>query len=263
MRKGKNLSKNVLLPKSDSHHRIIIPLYIPEEEGYYKDAFTIFTYFLNSVIKTSSSNLKISVISNGSSDRVNEKLLKLQKENLIHELIIEKENIGKINSIVKALRTAEERLITITDADVLFDNNWENEVLEVFKAFPKAGSVSPVPVFRTHFRLTSNIWFDHLFSSKLKFRPVKDPDAMTMFANSIGWPWLDIKYKDVIANLKKKCFLKYRKKIVFINLVETVNIYLQICLYLKREAIDCLLMATMHFTWEMFWMIGWKLNTKS
>src|SRR6218665_1013608 len=204
MRKGKNLSKNVLLPKSDSHHRIIIPLYIPEEEGYYKDAFTIFTYFLNSVIKTSSSNLKISVISNGSSHRVNEKLLKLQKENLIHELIIEKENIGKINSIVKALRTAEERLITITDADVLFDNNWENEVLEVFKAFPKAGSVSPVPVFRTHFRLTSNIWFDHLFSSKLKFRPVKDPDAMTMFANSIGWPWLDIKYKDVIATLKNK-----------------------------------------------------------
>jgi hypothetical protein len=27
---------------------------------------------------------------------------------------------------------------------------------------------------------------------------------MTRFANSIGWPWLDIKYKDVIATLKAK-----------------------------------------------------------
>jgi hypothetical protein len=30
---------------------------------------------------------------------------------------------------------------------------------------------------------------------------------MTRFANSIGWPWLDIKYKDVIATLKLKMVL--------------------------------------------------------
>ena len=204
MRKGKNLSKDILVPVSDSNHRIIIPLYIPQEDGYYKDAFTIFTYCLTSIHKTSFSNIKISVISNGSCNSVNTKLFQLQEEKYIDELIIEKENIGKVNSILKALRTAEERLITITDADVLFDNNWEKEVLEVFNAFPKAGSVSPVPVFRNHFRLTSNIWFDNLFSQKLKFRPVKDPESMTLFANSIGWPWLDIKYKDVIATLKNK-----------------------------------------------------------
>jgi hypothetical protein len=55
-------------------------------------------------------------------------------------LIIEKDLIGKINSILKVLRTAEERLITITDADVLFVNGWEQAVLNVFEAFPKAGS---------------------------------------------------------------------------------------------------------------------------
>jgi len=204
MRKGKNISKDTLLPVSDPNHRVIIPLYIPNEEDYYKDAFTIFTYCLTSIQKTSISNIKVSVISNGSCNGVNAKLFQLQEDKYIDELIIEKENVGKINSILKALRTAEERLITITDADVLFDNNWEKEILEVFKAFPKAGAVSPVPVFRTHFRLTSNIWFDNLFSSRLKFRPVKDPESMTLFANSIGWPWLDIKYKDVIATLKSK-----------------------------------------------------------
>lgn len=204
MRKGKNISKDILLPVSDSNHRIIIPLYIPAENGYYKDAFTIFSYCLSSLHKTSFSNIKVSVISNGCCHSVNNKLFQFQEEHLIDELIIEKQNVGKINSILKALRTAEERLITITDADVLFDNNWEKEVVAVFKAFPKAGAVSPVPVFRTHFRLTSNIWFNYLFSSRLKFRPVKDPESMTLFANSIGWPWLDIKYKDAIATIKSK-----------------------------------------------------------
>ena len=204
MRKGNNPSRNFILPVSNSNHRIIIPLYIPNEEAYYRDAFTIFNYCLNSVQKTAFSTLKVSVISNGSCNAVNTKLVQLQQQGLIDELIIEKEAVGKINSILKAVRTAQERLITITDADVLFDNGWEKAVVDVFEAFPKAGSVSPVPVFRTHLRLTANIWFRYFFSKKLQFRPVKNPEAMTMFANSIGWPWLDIKYKDVIGTLQAK-----------------------------------------------------------
>ncbi|OYX85750.1 MAG: hypothetical protein B7Y83_03710 [Flavobacteriales bacterium 32-34-25] len=204
MRKGKNPSKNIKLQPNESQHRVIIPLYIPNEEDYYKGAFTIFKYCLDSVQKTASSYLKVSVISNGSCNAVHTKLVDLQQQGLIDELIIEKEPIGKINSILKALRTAQERLITITDADVLFDNGWEQAVVEVFEAFPKAGAVSPVPVFRTHLRLTANIWFRYFFSDKLQFRPVKNPEAMTKFANSIGWPWLDIKYKDVIGTLQAK-----------------------------------------------------------
>lgn len=204
MRKGENRSKENLISYSDSNHRVIIPLYIPNEDSYYKDAYKIFEYCLFSVIKTSSTKLKVSVISNNSSDEVNERLFQLQKQGYIDELIIEKEAVGKINSVLKALRTAQERLITITDADVLFCNGWEEAVVAIFEAFPKAGSVSPVPVFRTHFKLTSNIWMRYLFSSKLSFRPVKNPEALTRFANSIGWPWLDIKYKDVIGTLKAK-----------------------------------------------------------
>ena len=204
MRKGENLSKENLISISDSNHRVIIPLYIPNEDTYYKDAYKIFEYCLFSVIKTSSTILKISVISNNSSNEVNERLFQLQKQGYIDELIIEKEAVGKINSILKALRTAQERLITITDADVLFCNGWEEAVVAVFEAFPKAGSVSPVPLFRTHLRLTANIWMRYLFSSKLSFRPVKNPEALTRFANSIGWPWLDIKYKDVIGTLEAK-----------------------------------------------------------
>lgn len=204
MRKGKNKNKNKLLDITPCDHRVIIPLHIPRIEDYYQEAFKVFKICIQSIIKTSCSPLKISVISNGCCKEVNDQLYKMQRDNVIDELIIEKEAIGKINSILKALRTAEERLITITDADVLFLNNWEEEVLKIFKSFPKAGMVSPVPIFRTHLRYTSNIWFDYLFSEKLKFRPVKNPVAMTKFANSLGWSYLSDKLKDVILTLKAR-----------------------------------------------------------
>ncbi|OEK08846.1 hypothetical protein A8C32_00795 [Flavivirga aquatica] len=204
MRKGKNISKNELLNLADCSHRIIIPLYIPNLEGYYKEAFEIFKMCLFSINRTSISLVKISVISNNCCEEVNNKLFELYQKKDIDELIIEQEAIGKINSILKALRTVEERLITITDADVLFLNNWEKEVIKVFKAYPKAGMVSPVPIFRTHLRYTKNIWFRYFFSNKLKFRKVKNPEAMTRFANSLGWSYLSEKLKDVVLTLEAK-----------------------------------------------------------
>ncbi len=204
MREGKNTSKEQLIGLKSCSHRVIIPLYIPNEGGYYKEAFQVFEMCLHSVLKTAMSPLKVSVVSNGSCQAVNSKLLKLNEEGYIDELIVETESIGKINSILKALKTCEERLITITDGDVLFVNNWEKETLNVFGAFPKAGMVSPTPIFRTQLRLTSNIWWRYLFSKKLLFRAVKNPEAMTRFAKSIGWSRLDLKYKDVIATLKSK-----------------------------------------------------------
>lgn len=204
MRAGKNISKDKIIDVKVVAHRVIIPLYIPEEQNYYQDAFNIFLMCLSSISSTSLSPIKVSVISNGSCNSVNSKLFELHTSGKIDELIIEKESIGKINSILKALRTVEERLVTITDADVLFLNNWERKILEVFNAFPNAGMVSPVPMYRTQFRHTSNIWFDYFFKDSLKFKPVKNPDALEMFAKSIGWSYLSDKLKDVIATVSSK-----------------------------------------------------------
>ena len=202
MRKGNNPTKDIKLKSSFASHRVIIPLYIPKEEDYYKEAYKIFEYCLFSLIKTCETKLKISVISNGCCSTVNSKLFQLQLQGYIDELIIEKEPIGKINSILKALRTAQERLITITDADVFFINGWEKAVVAVFEAFPKAGAVSPVPVFRNHLHFTSNIWMRYIFSKKLFFRPVKNPQAMERFAQSLGWFSLEERFKDIIGTLK-------------------------------------------------------------
>lgn len=202
MRLGDNPTKiGKLVERTACDHRVIIPLHIPHEEDYYKDAFRIFEICLHSVRKTAYSPLKISVISNGSSVLINQRLSILYSKGSIDELIIEREGIGKINSILKALRTTEERLITITDADVLFQNRWEEQVVKIFESFPKAGAVSPVPVFRKHFELTHNIWFDYFFSSKLQFESVTNEEELEMFAKSLGWLWLEPTWKDTILKL--------------------------------------------------------------
>lgn len=205
MRKGDNPTKgSKLIQKEDCQHRIIIPLHIPHENDYYEDAYKIFELCLFSMLKTTATKVKISIVSNNSSSEINERLVQLYKQGHFDELIIEREGIGKINSILKAVRTVEERLITITDADVLFCNGWEEAVVAVFEAFPKAGAVCPVPVFRKQMHLTANIWMNYLFSKKLYFRPVKDPVAMEKFAQSIGWFSLEERFKDIICTLKAK-----------------------------------------------------------
>lgn len=236
MRKGKNQSKEGPISINNSDHRVIIPIYIPHGEDYYKDAYKIFECCLFSIVKTSVTKLKVSVVSNNCCDPINERLLQLQKQGYIDELIIEKEAIGKINSILKALKTAQERLITITDADVLFCNGWEEAVVEIFKAFPKAGAVCPVPVFRKQLSFTSNIWMRYLLSKQLYFRPVKNPNAMEKFAQSIGWFSLENRFKDLICTLKAKngtiavlgCshFVATYKREVFEKLPKANSIYL-------------------------------------
>lgn len=208
MRKDHNKQKDKIANATTALHRVIIPIYIPNEEEYYKDAFDVFLLCIKSLRMTSASNLQISVCSNGCSDAVNKKLFKLYEDNLIDDLVIERKNTGKINSILRVIRTAEERFITITDADVMFLNNWENSVFEVFESFHKAAVVSPMPVFRTQNHYTSNLIFDYFFSKRLKFSTVKNPEALTRFAKSIGWSRLDSEWKDVIMTIEDQKGLK-------------------------------------------------------
>ncbi len=201
MRVGANPSNRVRLDGEKAFHRVIIPVYIPNAEGYFQNAMEVFRLCLFSLHRTSYTRLLVAVVANGCSDDVADELRSLQKEGWIDELTIVKEGIGKINSVLRALRTAEEPFITITDADVLFDVGWEQAVMGVFRSFPLAGAVCPVPVFRKNFDLTGNIWLRYLFSNKLKYEKVLEPEGMTAFAKSLGWLYLLDRYKDIVATL--------------------------------------------------------------
>lgn len=185
MRVGYNPSKDKELPKSDFFHQVIVPIYIPNQEGYFKDSFKIFKLSLESLFITCHSKTYFTIVNNGSCVDVVEYLNSLQQQLKIHE-VIHTTPIGKLNAILKGLMGHNFDLITIADADVLFLNNWQKDTYDIFEAFPKAGAVSPVPSSKVLKQFTGNVIFENLFSSKLKFTRTKDRESLQMFAKSIG-----------------------------------------------------------------------------
>jgi hypothetical protein len=186
MRVGFNPHKDKVQESSKCLHQVIIPVYIPTEEGYFKDSFAILKLCLESLLATVHAKTFISIVNNGSATIVSDYLDLLLKENKIQELI-HTENIGKLNAILKGLAGNDIELVTISDSDVLFLPNWQKETVKVFAAVPKAGVVGIVPQFKMYESNCGNVLFDTLFNSKLRFVPVKNKDALTCFYDSLGW----------------------------------------------------------------------------
>jgi hypothetical protein len=187
MRIGFNPNKDKAHSPNDFFHQVIVPVYIPNQEGYFRDSFKIFKYCIESLFKTSHQHTYFTIVNNGSCDTVVDYLNILYQENKIHELI-HTDNIGKLNAIVKGIVGQKFQLVTISDADVLFLNDWQQATYQVFDAFPKTGAVCPTPSSKSFNDTTYNILFEKLFSKNLCFLAVKNPDALQAFANSIGNP---------------------------------------------------------------------------
>ena len=187
MRVGDNPQRNKKVNLGDYFHQVIVPVYIPNLEDYYKESFEVFKLCIQSLIKTCHSKTYISVISNGSCTVVNDYIIKLYNQKKIQDFTIT-QSIGKLNSILKGLSGINLPLVTITDADVLFLNNWQKATYDVFEHFPKVGYVSTTPSSKVLKYQTFNIIIDNLFSNKLKFTKVINPTAQIEFAKSIGNP---------------------------------------------------------------------------
>ena len=192
MRIGFNPHKDTLNEKTEYKHQIIIPVYIPNHEEYFKDSFKVFKICMQSLFKTVHDKTFITIVNNGSCNELVTYLDELFADNKIHELI-HTDNIGKLNAILKGLAGNEIELVTIADSDVLFLKNWQSETVGVFNNFPKAGVVGIVPQFRTFGQFCGNLIVENLFSKKLKFSPVKDIDGLKKFYYSLGWKEEDFK----------------------------------------------------------------------
>lgn len=187
MRIGFNPNKDKIQEPNDFFHQVIVPVYIPNQEGYFKDSFKILQYSLESLFKTSHPGTFISLVDNGSSKEVQDYLDNLYDLGAIHELI-KTSNIGKLNALLKGISGHDFSFVTLTDCDVLFLNSWQEATYAVFENFPKTGAVCPTPSSKSLKNYTFNIWFDMLFSKSLQFTKVKNPDALRTFANSVGNP---------------------------------------------------------------------------
>jgi len=186
MRIGSNPNKSINQNKSEYNHQIIIPVYIPNGEGYFKDGLKILMLCLESLINTTHDKTYITIVNNGSSKEVVEYLDQLFLEIKINELI-HTDNIGKVNAVFKGLAGNNIELVTIADSDVLFLPNWQSETLNVFKHFSRAGVVGVTPQFKMYEANCSNVIFENFFNKNLKFIPIKNKKALIYFYDSIGW----------------------------------------------------------------------------
>ena len=66
MRVGTNPNKINDTITSDHLHQVIIPLYIPNQEGYFKDVFEIFKLCLESLLLTVHNKTRITIYNNNS-----------------------------------------------------------------------------------------------------------------------------------------------------------------------------------------------------
>ncbi|WP_310557752.1 glycosyltransferase family 2 protein [Flavobacterium sp.] len=183
-------------------HQVIIPVYILDEEGYFKDSFTIFQLCLQSLLVTTHSNTYITIVNNGSGKKVVDYLNGLAAENKIQE-VIHTTNIGKINAVLKGIVGVRADIVTISDQDILFKENWQSATFDVFNSFENVGVVGLIPMFTSYKSYSAPIIFDFLFSKRLGFTAVKNRDDMVRFYDSIwiGRPY-DPKALETYLTLK-------------------------------------------------------------
>ena len=187
MRVGINPEKKNKDIKIDAYHRVIIPVYIPNFEGYFSDLLEVFKLCLESLLKTIHNKTRITIFNNNCHPAVKEYIdLKYAESHLIDQVFHSKENLGKVNAILASSKGNLEPLITITDADVLFKKDWQKAVESTFKGFPKAGIVSPVPSPLAYNNLTANNWIFAFLKGKLFFEDVIDKLALERFDASLG-----------------------------------------------------------------------------
>ncbi len=185
MRIGFNPQKDKKQAPNDFFHQVVIPVYIPNREGYFRDSFKILRLCLQSLFKTSHNRTYFTLVNNGSCKEVRVYLDELFQEGKIHE-VIHTTNIGYINAMLKGITGQQFPFITNADADVLFLDNWQEATYDIFKVFPKSGAVSPAPNSKMLKFLTANIFFEKGLTQKIRFSEVKNPQAMESFAKSIG-----------------------------------------------------------------------------
>ena len=177
MRIGENPEKKKSKKLKYKIFRVIIPVYIPDDESeYFKNSFSVLKKCIDSLLKTIDvENTNISIINNDSKKEVTDyiNLLLLNKD--IDRHIHCKENYGKVQTVLQEARGCYEDFIAIIDSDVFFFSGWQNQVLSVFKSFKNVGVVGLTPNPNTTFYCNNSLFANEFLFVK-KGKVVEDRD---------------------------------------------------------------------------------------
>ena len=194
MRIGENPAKSHTYLDANVAHRVVVPVHIPNLDGYHAQSLQILELCLQSIVATIDADSRVTIVSDASSDEVEEFLRGFSKSHpSIDQLFISRKGIGKMNALFSTIRSSIEPFITVTDCDVLFKAGWQEETRRIFQAFPEAGMVSPVPTTSSNSYasgLCSSTLFFGLTRACLQFSDVQDVEGLIRFNESINRPGL-------------------------------------------------------------------------
>jgi len=183
MRKGNRVEKFDGKKNVYFNHRVIIPICIPSNEGYYRDLVKILKVHLASVFQNVDPSItKITLIDNDSIDEVRILLLDYYKQGIVDKLVTYNQNQGKVLALLSEIRASCEEFITFTDCDILLRQGIFRETFEIFQSSSKIGAVSPFPLPHTSHIATLSTLLDNIFRIRTK---QWDPETVAAF-NTFG-----------------------------------------------------------------------------
>jgi hypothetical protein len=169
-------------------HRVIVPVYIPNQVGYFEYALDVLRLCLDSLRLTTHGKAAVTIVTNGCAPEVLEEIDSRQRLGHFDQVVHNRVNRGKIDAVVPVARGAFEPLLTITDYDVLFRPGWIEAIEEVFRGFPECGFVSPFPSPGREACYTSATLLGAIVRRELCFEKVVCEQDLDQFARSINNP---------------------------------------------------------------------------
>jgi hypothetical protein len=184
-------TKNVVVAPDARRHRVILPIYVPRLTGYFKDTLEILSLCLGSLRLTIGSEVNVTLIANQCAPEVIHHLQAWFDAGWVDQLLVNRENRGRIDAVLSVARGSHEPLLTFADADVFFERGWLEAIERLFTTFPECGMASVVPHPGTAWHHTSATVLGALVGRELQLDKVVSDEDIDRFGVSIGVPqWI-------------------------------------------------------------------------
>ena len=226
MREGVNPEKFKNLKNNKFFHRVIVPVYIPNDSNsFYSESIKVFEQCLSSLIASiSTQTTAITIIDNNSSKKLIYPILEKYR-NSIDKVVSYNVNKGKVYGVISEAKSSYEEFLTIADADIIFFPGWENAVFRIFNSFKKAGVVSPIPAQSLAFNHNCSAFLDNYLSSKIKYGKVVSDDDCEMFIRGLGNTSALNRSNRAYSWKEKQYYLKSKGEIAVVGCGHYVSTY--------------------------------------
>lgn len=145
MRRGQNPAKSIDYVAQPEKITVAVVTYIPFLSGYYAQSLEVLKICLGSIFAHTEPPFDLLIFDNASCPEVISYLNQLRGEEKIQYLILSDANIGKVGAWNFIFGAAPGEFIAYSDSDVYYYPGWLSRHLEVFEAFPEAGTVTGLP----------------------------------------------------------------------------------------------------------------------